>query len=321
MDEATKLPRLPYTHDLIFSICFQEESAKSIINATFGNDGRTPISNITEIRKQDVFTPQEYGGRGSRLDVTASDGGGNLFNIEVQVNPDKAMLRRSMFYSSNMLVRAAAGGKKFSFGNLPSVTVINILNFVIRENDPGFYQPIVLAYKNGAREIADDLLTIYNIELPKFRATVKLDISNPLHRWLYYLDNGYLYPDDKIVREVISMDTGIRRYEEEYRRRISDPDLLVQYQDYLYNRMVAETQLDQAREESKAEGRSEGKAEGIAEGSRVTLLNSIDVLYKSGLNKAQLKAYAISMGLSPDEWKKIAESYPDNKPPGVDNES
>jgi len=316
MGEVTKLPLLPYTHELIFAICFQEESTKSIINATFGNDGRTPISSITEMRKQDAFAPQEYGGRGSRLDVTASDGGGNLFNIEVQVKPDTDMLRRSMFYSSNMLVRAAEGGKGFSFGSLPSVTVINILDFVLRKNGPGFYQPIALAYKNGVREIADDLLTIYNIELPKFREIEKLDINNPLHRWLYYLDNGYLYPEDEIVREVIAMDNGIRRYEEEYRRRIIDPDLLVQYQDYIYNKMVAESQI--ASEVASQVASQIEKAR--EESSRETLLNLLDVLFKSGLSESQVKEYATSMGLSQDEWAKIAANYPDRKPLGLDNE-
>ena len=289
--ENTPENRPAYTHDLIFSMCIQEESVLSLINAAFFDDGRKLVAAIKDLTVQDAFQMLQEGSGGSRLDVTADMGDGRWINVEIQMSRRKDMLKRSLFSASQFLARAKASGVN-NYNLLPDITIINFLDFVIRKNDPGFHQPIALMYKNGARESVGDLLCIHNVEMPKARE-LELDKNNPLQRWIYFFDNGYKKPDDPLVREVIEMDSGIKRFEEEYNSRVNDPEVIRKLLD------LERMRMDRTSQEA------ERFNEGLEQGKREMLIS----MFQSGMNPSQIKLAAQAAGISSEVYNQVKARY------------
>jgi predicted transposase/invertase (TIGR01784 family) len=161
-----------------------------------------------------------------------------------------------------MLSLNTASGTKYE--ELPKITVISIVNFLYRESHPDYHQPFGLFYEKEPERVTDK--TDYHmLEMPKFRK-LKPDITNPLHRWLFYLDSGYKDPDSPIIKEAFQMDQGLYQFAQQYQRNVSDPRTLDAYYGYMMECMDEQERIDTAEAIGRAEGRTEGHTEGRAEG-------------------------------------------------------
>ncbi len=259
--------------DSVFSCIFADPSTTvamlEIINAVLTDAGDEPIQAITEMNSQYSVLGERIGARGGRLDIRAVAEDGALFDIEVQLSGQLYMNDRSWFYGSRLLSEAFREGEDYR--NMPRVRVINLLDFVLREDHPDYLQPIGLMYKKAPASVASDAFRVYNIELPKFRAgyqTLESAKDDPLTRWLYLLEQGY--KDENEMEVLTNMTEGMRAFAKKYHRSLDDPKLRDLYELDLSARRdqaaIAQSAEEKGRKEGRAEGRKEGRAEGRKEG-------------------------------------------------------
>jgi predicted transposase/invertase (TIGR01784 family) len=172
------------------------------------------------------------------------------YNIEAQISPMQHMPDRMIFNSNRILSLGTPSGTDYE--NLPKITVISLLNFSYRRNHPDFHQTFGLFYEKDPERVTEKF-DYHMIEIPKFRK-IRPDFSNPLHRWLYYLDIGYKDPDNPIMKEVFQMDQGLLQFAQKYQRNINDPATRNAYYGYVMECMDERERIRTARIEAKAEG-------------------------------------------------------------------
>lgn len=152
---------------------------------------------------------------------------------------------------------------------MPRVRVINLLDFVLRETNTDFLQPIGVMYKKAPVETASDAFRIYNVELPKFRAIYKTLESvkdDPLLRWLYLFEEAY--KDEHEMEALMDMSEGLRAFAQKYNRSIDDPKL----------RRLYELDLSARRDERAVirTAETKGRTGGRVEAHTATIRNMLD---------------------------------------------
>jgi predicted transposase/invertase (TIGR01784 family) len=153
------------------------------------------------------------------------------------------------FYGGKLRALETPAGTTFK--EIPKVTLIALLNFIVRKNNPDFHQPFALYYEKGERERVTDKSDYHLIELPKFRK-ITPDMSIPLHRWLYFLDKGYKDTESNIMREVLEMDAVLQSFARRYKRNAADPKVQKAYLDYQMAIWDEQSRLDAALADERA---------------------------------------------------------------------
>ena len=118
-DEKTmaRIRSLTMENDRFFSLCLEDNpgGAELIIRILLGLELR-----VRRIEMQRWMGTLER--KGSRLDALAEDEEGNLYNIEMQSNPQDASPRRARYYSAIMDTHTLRAGKAYE--ELPETYVI-----------------------------------------------------------------------------------------------------------------------------------------------------------------------------------------------------
>jgi predicted transposase/invertase (TIGR01784 family) len=218
------------------------------------------------------------------LDLAVRDGN-HLLNLEVQLASLQRMADRMIFNSSRLLSVNTASGTKYE--DMPKTTVISILNFPYRDNHPDYHQPFGLFYEKEPERVTDKF-DYHMLEMPKFRK-FKPDITDPLHRWLFYLDSGYLEPDSPVIKEALQMDQGLYQFAQQYQRNVSDPRTLDAYYGYMMECMDEQERIDTAKAEGEAVGESRRNTE-IAKNALGMGMSIEDIIRLTRLSKHEIEA-------------------------------
>lgn len=267
--------------DSVFSYIFSDKdltiSMQELIDSVLLDAGDPLIGKVTSVQAQYGIRKRMVTTHGGRLDARVEAADGTLFDIEVQIYPEPAMNDRSWFYGSALMSEEFREGQPYN--RVPRVRVINLLDFVLRDEHPDLLQPIGLLYRKEP-ETATDAFRIYNIELPKFRnthPTLESVKDNPLLRWLYLLDAGY--KNDHELEVLSNMTEGMKAFAKRYRISLNDPDLRRMY-DY---EMSAKREQASRDYNSKMMGIEIGRKEGRAEGMNHAWLSVVRRALAQGL--------------------------------------
>ena len=274
MDQMTKerMEHYPPLSSVVIAKIFEDDRnadlACTLINAILRNAGEPEIQNIIQLKSEyplagRVISQGEIS-RGGRLDIRAVASDGRIFSIEILLYFDASLGDRSLFYGAKILSESTPAGA--SFGELPHVVVINIMKKGPRDAG-GWHYRAALRYLDDEGELDSDKLIIHYIDLSRFEALcgeAKAEDLPELGRWLRYFTRGYL--DEAEGKELMTMDEGLRKFAEEYRIALNDPDLKRIYDFYMSGVIDEALRVNHARREGKAEGYAEGEARGRAEG-------------------------------------------------------
>lgn len=233
------------------------------------------IGKVKSVQAQYSVQKRMVSTHGGRLDARVEAADGTLFDIEVQIYLEPSMNDRSWFYGSALMSEEFREGQPYH--ELPRVRVINLLDFVLREEHPDLLQPIGLLYRKEPAT-ATDAFRIYNIELPKFRdthPTLESVKDDPLFRWLYLLDVGY--KNDHELEVLSNMTEGMRAFAKRYKVSLNDPDLRRMY-DY---EMSAKREQASRDYNSEMLGEKRGEARAYEKVVRSALSKNLsqDVIY------------------------------------------
>lgn len=180
-----------------------EPQLLGFLNAVLGQSGRKPIETL-EIQESRDFVKELQEGKSCTLDVKAVLSDRTKVNIEVQLQDECNIARRSLFYWSKLYTEDMMEGHDYS--QLPDTIAINIVGF-------GFLpsRKVHTCFRLREDDDADTVLTsaleIHFVDMVKWRKQQDKDlVNNPLHRWLVWLDKR---SPPEMVEEVKRMDNAI----------------------------------------------------------------------------------------------------------------
>lgn len=277
--------RLKPTNDFIFKKIFGENDVKenliSLLNAILKLEGEKKLKDITIIDNKELVK-ELISDKTGRLDVRAETLDNAQIDIEIQLLDQKNIVERMLYYLSKMYSESIKSGGKYK--DLKKTIVIGILDFDYFEI-PKFHSTYHLYEDELKNFMLTDKFEINFVEMPKFRKALK-DINNPLHRWLLFLENDV---PREMLREVVEMDSIIRKAEERLEWLSSDEETI---------------QLYKAREEALIEKMSlidEAEERGIQKGE----YNKSIEIAKNLIDVLDVNTIALKTGLSIEDIEKI----------------
>jgi predicted transposase/invertase (TIGR01784 family) len=223
-----------------------------------------------------------FSSKASRLDLHIRLHDGTLIDIEVQTSRDAQFIKRSLYYTFQMIGGELKKGE--GYDKLPNLAGIYIFDETIFPELPEIHSSFQLrrSIPNDGVHLQPDILRLDFIELPKISSLNPQE--NPLFSaWVQFLGAKSAEDIQRAARTAPELNTLVT----ELKHMSSDKSYVKLIQKNKMDRIIAqranaealsdakEAAKAEGRAEGKAEGRAEGMAEGKAEGARQALLNSI----------------------------------------------
>jgi predicted transposase/invertase (TIGR01784 family) len=182
-----------------------EEQLLAFLKAVLKRTGKDNLKSVEILEDKDL--PAEIaGGKSGKLDVLAKLADGSKVNIEVQLENQHNMEKRSLDYWARNYIKGIGKGQDYI--ELPTVIGINILGFSYIPLDD-FHTSFHICEDHRKDYQLTGALELHFLDMVKFRRLKEKDILNdPLHRWLVYFDEN---SPQKLIEEVLSMDPAIRK--------------------------------------------------------------------------------------------------------------
>lgn len=188
-----------FINDFMFKFVFGERKDRKIltclVNALLKRTGK---DRIREIRILDPFNRKKFEkGKLSIVDMSAQDEKGRLYNIEVQLTPQKGYISRVLYYAGNLFCGQLNRDKQYA--DLRKTISISILDFTIFRQTEALHN--LFSFRNAQTgEVLTDILELHFIELVKFREKKAQNLVTPFERWLHILKFGDIYKRERITR-------------------------------------------------------------------------------------------------------------------------
>lgn len=225
------------------------------------------------------YKPVEYDGdyeemRRVVFDLHCMGSDGEVFIIEMQQLFQEFFKDRALYYTSRLINKQLARGKKGNDYYLPEVYFIGILEFnmdgngnsgISRVTEHPYFYDIALCDKL-TKEIFYDKLGYKMISLPLFNKQPE-ELKSVMDQWLYLLkhlstmDRLPSFLDKRIFGLIFEIGEIGKLTEEE----------LMSYEASLKHKRDAESVFNSAKKSGEAKGLAEGKAKGLAEGKALGL--------------------------------------------------
>ncbi|GBU27290.1 hypothetical protein R84B8_00819 [Treponema sp. R8-4-B8] len=200
-----------------------EEQCLAFLNAVLGSKTKRPVK-LIKILENKTFTAEVIGEKSSILDVRVETDDGEKINIEVQLKNLQNMEKRTLLHWGREFTKGISAGEDYK--ELPKVITINIVNFDNIKLDD-FHTCFHLWEDDHRDYLLTDVLEIHFINMVKFRKLKTGDIvNNLLERWLTFLD---VNTPEKILQEVIQMDSAISKANERLNFVTQDKEFLRNY--------------------------------------------------------------------------------------------
>ena len=130
-------------NNLMFASVFQNKETSGpamldLLNSILKEVGEEPVAEILDLQSEFPVTAQIVGTKFGRLDVKVRSTTNRMFNFEVQIKK-MVMNDRDFFYGGKIIGDEFQKGTPYA--NMPTVRMINIIDFYIREHDTGALTP------------------------------------------------------------------------------------------------------------------------------------------------------------------------------------
>ncbi len=253
--------------DVMFKAFFSrkgnERFLKDFLNAILGKEVKITRV-IHDLRLEQLAREQKYG----VLDLDVELEGGEIINIEMQMNNYKNMEKRTTFYASKKITEQF--GPKTQYSELKKIIVISILNYSFINLPEYVTKTVRVADKHREYEINNDV-TYYYIELEKFRKQ-NPDMKEPINQWLAFIDmeRGDLLEmaekENKLIKEA-KQTYDVLTGDEEV-KRLAEIRLMSQLEEQAALASARDKGTQEGLEQGKKEGLEQGKKEGLEQGKK-----------------------------------------------------
>jgi predicted transposase/invertase (TIGR01784 family) len=182
-----------------------EEQLLAFLNAVLKRTGKDKLESVEILENKDL-SADSVGGKAAKLDVLAKLADNTKVNIEVQLENQHNMEKRSLDYWAWNYIKGIGKGQDYI--ELPTVIGINILGFSYIPLDD--FHTSFHIYEDRHKDYRlTDALELHFLDMVKFRRWNEKDIlHDPLHRWLVYFDEN---SPQNLIEEVLAMDPAIQK--------------------------------------------------------------------------------------------------------------
>lgn len=253
-----------------------KESLLSFLNAVLKPSPGRELASLELLDRE--LDPEYLLDRAARLDILARTAAGTLVNVEVQINNQYNIDKRTLFYWAWLYYGQLSSGENFIY--LRKTITINILGFNWFKDQNKYHHTFRLREDETGESLNEDL-EIHFLELPKI-TKLKRRPQDALEEWLMYFNNL----EGEEMEEIAMTNPGVRK-------------AMTIEQIFFKNkkeRRLYELREKAARDEiSMVTGaKEEGKAEGKIEMARDTICKYLDARFSSASLSLQEEVRAIN---------------------------
>jgi len=173
-------PKIDYAFKRLFGQPRNQALLVHFINAVLDPK---PDRRVVAVEILNPFNEKETeGDKLSIVDIKAKDQLGRVFNVEMQMLPDRDLTKRLLYYWGRLRSQQLQEGEPYS--DLHATILIAIVNGRIFPQDTGYHLCFELRDRNHSLLFTDDL-ELHILELPKFKKTVDA-VKGDLEIWAYF---------------------------------------------------------------------------------------------------------------------------------------
>lgn len=234
------MKRLKPLNDVIFKKIFGENNNKELLIGFLNSVLPNEIVDLSIVEEK--LSIDKIDDKQGILDIKAICSSGERINIEVQLQNQYNMEKRTLFYWSKLYTENFKA--KGEYNQLQKTITINIVDFSIL-NTVNYHSSFHI-YEDAEKTMLTDDLEIHFIEYPKFKS-MPHDLNDPLQRWLVFLQED---APEELLKEVVEMDNIISQADQKLRRLSDDEETIRMYQ--LREKALSDmkTQISGAKEEA-----------------------------------------------------------------------
>ncbi|MFH0926302.1 MAG: Rpn family recombination-promoting nuclease/putative transposase [bacterium] len=178
-------PRSDYAFKKIFGNDSAHDILISFLNAVMKLEGERSIESVVILNPYEAPKIKEL--KHSFLDVKCTDYRGVHYVVEMQVEYVKGFIKRVVYNSSKAYVNQIEQGEDYP--RLNQVVAINILDFIMFEDERVRYLSHHLIKESETNESYLNEISYYFIELPKFNKRDN-ELQNNLEKWVFFIKNA-----------------------------------------------------------------------------------------------------------------------------------
>lgn len=240
------MERLNPLNDFLFKKLFGDEKDQELLIALLNAILEANLAELKIAKEQLNRETQEE--KLGVLDIKAKTISGEKINIEVQLLDQKNMIPRTLFYWSKLFVEDFEAGSQYR--QLQKTITINILDFKLEKLKKESYHTKYSLREFKTNSLLTNLMEIHFIEFPKFQE-IKLNLHNPLHRWLLFLKQDV---PENLLEEVTRMDAMVNKAEDKLIKLSADPETRREYELRAKALSDERSRMEDAREEGMEKG-------------------------------------------------------------------
>ncbi|PEN44523.1 ATPase [Bacillus toyonensis] len=284
--------RIDFAFKQLFGTNGNEDILVAFLNAILKDSLESPI---VALQLEDPHLHREYEeDKLSILDISATLNTGTKVNVEIQLNNNHDMIKRSLYYLGRLYTSQLQKGMPYS--SLHKTITINLLNFVMFPEYEAFHTTGILWNQQQQKLLSDDI-EVHIVEIPKLLQQWREEKVNPWEdsfvRWLLLLPAN---EDEHLTQTLediaMNQDPILQKAMNNWERMSQDSSFRQAYE------AREKALMDEAAKFAHA--RNEGKKEGIQQGK----IQMIKGMHELGV---PLETIAKASKLDIDEVKRILE--------------
>ncbi|KEK21175.1 Rpn family recombination-promoting nuclease/putative transposase [Bacillus gaemokensis] len=296
--------RIDFAFKQLFGTNGSEDILITFLNAMLKDSLESPIASL---QLEDPHLHREHGDdKLSILDVSATLDTGTKVNVEIQLNNNHDMIKRSLYYWGRLYTSQLQKGMPYS--SLHKTITINLLNFVMFQEYEEFHTTGKLWNMQQQNVLSDDI-EVHIVEIPKLMQQWRDEKVNPWEdsfvRWLLLLPAN---EDEHLTQTLediaMNQDPILQKAMNKWERMSQDSSFRKEYEAREKALMDEAAKFAHAHNEGKKEGIQEGLQKGMEQGVQQGKIQMIKGMNELGV---PIETIAKASKISVEEVKRILE--------------
>ncbi|MDA2631854.1 Rpn family recombination-promoting nuclease/putative transposase [Bacillus cereus] len=275
--------RIDFAFKQLFGTNGSEDILIAFLNAMLQESLESPIASL---QLEDPHLHREHANdKLSILDISATLGTGTKVNVEIQLNNNHDMMKRSLYYWGKLYTSQLQKGMPYSA--LRKTITINLLNFIMFLDHKEFHTKGTLWNTQQQKLLSDDI-EIHIIEIPKLTEQWHEEKVNPwkdpFARWLLLLSANEDEHLTKLLEDIaMNQDPILQKAINKWERMSQDSSFRQAYD------AREKVLMDEAAKfaHAETEGMKRGMEKGLEKGIKQGIEKGIEKGIEQGIEKGR----------------------------------
>ncbi|MEK5250414.1 Rpn family recombination-promoting nuclease/putative transposase [Bacillus sp. FSL R9-9530] len=277
--------RIDFAFKQLFGTNGSEDILIAFLNAMLQESLESPIASL---QLEDPHLYREYEeDKLSILDISATLNTGTKVNVEIQLNNNHDMIKRSLYYWGKLYTSQLQKGMPYS--SLHKTITINLLNFIMFSEQNAFHSTSILWNTQQQKLLSHDI-EIHIVEIPKLTEQWREEKVNPWKdpfvRWLLLLSANEDEHLTKTLEDIaMNQDPILQKAINKWERMSQDSSFRQAYD------AREKVLMDEAAKfaHAETEGIKRGMEQGIKKGIEQGIEQGIEKGRKEGVQQVKIQ--------------------------------